>query len=105
MQSQKFFQVCLRYSWEELTDLLYRRYVDPRQILEMDAADGVALLAFALQQEEDRLLFARWIQGAHNVMSFDEYKSALEQKRKPPKTEEEILDDVGNILTSFEKGR
>ena len=51
------------------------------------------------------MLFARWIQGAHNVMSFDEYKSALEQKHKPPKTEEEILDDVGNILTSFEKGR
>lgn len=105
MQSQKFFQIGLRYSWEELTDLLYRRYADPRLILEMDLNDGIELLAFALKKEEEQLMFARWIQGAHNIMSFEDYKAALQKRSEPPKTDEEILNDVGSILTSFEAER
>lgn len=71
----------------------------------MDWDDGIELLIFALEKEEEQLIFSRWIQGAHNIMSFEAYKAALQERSKPPRADEEILDDVGNILASFEAER
>lgn len=69
----------------------------------MDAEQGIALLEYAMEQETDRLLFARWIQGAQYSQSFDEFKAAL----RPPviKPETVVLEDVGSILQAFEQGR
>lgn len=69
----------------------------------MDFESGTALLFFALEKEEDHLIFLRWIQDAHNAVSFDDYKAAL--RPKIPRADKEVLDDVGNILASFEAGR
>lgn len=69
----------------------------------MDAADGIAMLEYAMEQEEDKLLFARWVQGAQYVQSFDDFKASL----RPPenKPTDVILEDVGNILQAFERER
>lgn len=69
----------------------------------MPAADGLALLEYAMEQETDRLLFDRWIQGAQYSVSFDEFKASLH--RPPDRPTEDILEDVGNILQAFEKAR
>ena len=69
----------------------------------MPAADGLALLEYAMEQETDRLLFDRWVQGAQYSVSFDEFKASL--RKTPDRPAEDILEDVGNILQAFEKAR
>lgn len=69
----------------------------------MDIESGTDLLFFALEKEEEHLIFLRWIQDAHNAMSFDDYKTALQPKI--PRADEDVFNDVGNILASFEAGR
>lgn len=95
--------MALRYSWEELTDLLYRRYHEPAAVLAMDMEAGMSLLEYAMEQEADRMIFARWIQGAQYSQSFEQFKAAL----RPPemKPTEVVLEDVGNILQAFEQER
>lgn len=56
-----------------------------------------------MEQETDRLLFDRWVQGAQYTMSFDAFKASLH--RPPDRPAEEILEDVGTILQAFEKAR
>lgn len=95
--------MALRYPWEELTDLLYRRYHEPAAVLAMDVESGMSLLEYAMEQEADRMIFARWIQGAQYSQSFEQFKAAL----RPPemKPTEVVLEDVGNILQAFEQER
>lgn len=73
----------------------------------MDANAGTSLLEYAFEREEDQLLFARWVQREQYTMSFSAYKSELKksQKKIPVKSTNEILEDVGNILQTFEKER
>lgn len=93
----------LRYSWEEMTDLLYRRYHDPAAILALDAEEGIALLQHAAELEQEQMLFARWVAGPQFSMGFDEFKAQL--NRPPEKPAAAILDDVGNIMTAWEVQR
>lgn len=73
----------------------------------MEANAGIALLEYAIEKEEDQLLFARWVQREQYAMSFSAYKAELKkaQKRISVKSTNEILDDVGTILRAFEKER
>ena len=82
---------------------MYRRYSSPETILQLPLRDGVELLLYAFEKEEDDLIFRRWVQNAHNYMSFDSFKAGLTPA--PPKSEAVILEDVGNILTTFEGAR
>ena len=86
-----------------MTDLLYRRYSNPQELLSLEAEDGILLLEYALEKEEDALIFSRWVQGAQYTMSFDSFKASL--ARKPEKPAEEVLEYVGNILQAFEQER
>lgn len=68
----------------------------------MNIEDGLSLLLFAFEQENDSLLYMRWIVGAQFQMGFDEFKDALIPKIQ--KSDKEILDDAEKILTSFYGG-
>ena len=69
----------------------------------MDAEAGVSLLEYALEQEENRQIFERWVQGAQYSVSFEDFKNSL--KKPLPRKTEDILQDVENILHCFEKER
>lgn len=72
--------------------------------MDLDAEYGISLLKYALEKEEDDLLYARWVQSsAHTVMSFDEFKGKM--RTPQPKDTEAILEDVGQILNAFEAER
>ena len=66
----------------------------------MDADDGMDLLLHAFEQEEDALLFQRWVNGPQYSISFSEFKAALNPP--PPKAESEVMEDVKNILAVFQ---
>ena len=72
-------------------------------ILDMDMEAGVGLLEYAMEQETDRMIFERWIQGAQYSQSFDDFKAALRPREMKP--EHVVLEDVGNILQAFERER
>lgn len=63
----------------------------------MEADEGLSLLLYALEQEEDALLFNRWVNGLQYSISFDEFKQKLKPVRQ--KSEREILADVEHILS------
>ena len=57
------------------------------------------LLLYAMEAEENDRLFQRWINGYQN-MDFDAFRAELAPK--PDKPTEEILEDVGDILSAWE---
>lgn len=68
----------------------------------MDAEDGMDLLLYAMEAEENDRLFQRWING-YQHMGFDAFRAELTPK--PDKPAEEILEDVGDILSAWEVTR
>ena len=68
----------------------------------MPAEEGLSLLLFAFAQEEDGLLFQRWVNGPQFSVSFEEFKQGL--RPAPQKSEKEILEDVEHILSTFGGG-
>ena len=64
----------------------------------MSADDGVSFLLFAFAQEEDALIYQRWIVGGQFSMSFDDFKAQLIPPA--PKTDKAIMQDVEKILKS-----
>lgn len=65
----------------------------------MELDEALSLIEYAFAQQEEELLFNRWIHDVQFHMSFEEFKEQL--KPKPIKAEEEILDDVKEIITLF----
>ena len=57
------------------------------------------LLLYAMEAEENDRLFQRWING-YQHMGFDAFRAELTPK--PDKPTEEILEDVGDILSAWE---
>ena len=68
----------------------------------MDAETGIVLMEYALEKEEEALIFSRRIHAAQYTMSFNEFKASLSRRERPTA---EVLEDVGNILEAFEKER
>lgn len=70
-------------------------------VFSLPIGEALSLIQFACEKQEEELLFSRWVNGPQFQMSFDEFK----QKLKPPqfKKDEEILDEVKQILTLFER--
>lgn len=69
----------------------------------MPADDGLSFILFAFKQEEDSLLYSRWIVGGQFSMSFDAFKAQL--CPKIPKTDKEIFQDSEKILKAFAQQR
>lgn len=66
----------------------------------MPADEGIELVLFAKKQEDDVLLYQRWLTGAQYEMSFDAFKETL--KPKAIKDDDEVIKDAESILTSWE---
>lgn len=73
---------------------MLRRYSDVERIMELPANDGVQLLSYALNKEQDDRLFMRWIGQAQYQMSFDEFKQSLIPVRIDTKKTMEQLDEL-----------
>lgn len=67
--------------------------------MKLPASDGIGLILYALDKENDEKLFQRWIESAQYEMSFEEFK----QRLKPAqfKSDEEVFADVENILNTM----
>lgn len=65
----------------------------------MPADEGVAFLLFAMDKEEEAMLFQRWLVSAQFEMSFDEFKEKLKPKIVDDR---KTLQDVENIMKSWE---
>lgn len=60
------------------------------------ADDGIALLTYAFEKEEDEKLYSRWIGFAQYEVSFEEFK----QKLKPAKVDEKkTLKDIDELMS------
>ena len=62
--------------------------------MELPAGDGVQLLIFALNKEQDERLFQRWILHAQYEMSFDDFKRSLLPVRIDEKATMSKLDEI-----------
>lgn len=62
--------------------------------MELPANDGVQLLSYAMNKEQDDRLFMRWIGQAQYQMSFDEFKQSLIPVRIDTKKTMEQLDEL-----------
>ena len=67
----------------------------------MAADESVPLLAFAFEREDDDRIFARWL-PLQDVISFDDFKASLTQKRVL-KSNREIMADVNKIIAASVK--
>ena len=63
--------------------------------LELDEA--LSLIEYAFAQQEEELLFQRWLHDFQFHMGFEEFKQKL--KPAPVKSETDILGDVKEILS------
>lgn len=62
----------------------------------MPVDDGISLLAFAFDKEDEDKLFSRWVGYAQYEMSFEEFKRRL----KPVKVNEtETLERLDELMT------
>ena len=64
--------------------------------------EALSLIEYAITQNEEELLFQRWINGLQFTVSFDEFKNQLRPQKIKTKNEEEILNDVKDILALYE---
>lgn len=83
-----------------MTDILYRRYGG--NILGLPADEGISLLEFAFEQEQNDKLYLRWVQSLQYSMSFDDFKNQL--KPATFKRDEEVFADVEKILNGVNNG-
>ena len=68
----------------------------------MPLEDGISLLTFAFEKEDDDKLFSRWIGQAQYEISFDEFKRQLKPVRVDEKKTLEELDRL-MATTTWEK--
>lgn len=113
-----FFQVSNSIDVTEIEELLLRKYHDIHYILNLDPDSGIDFIMKAVEKEEERLLWERWLVDYGRMMSpddfisFNDYKADLEQNIKPTvnrktkKSIAEIETDVERIinLTLIERG-
>ena len=80
---------------------MLRRY-HSANIAEMSIQDGISLLAFAFEKEEEDKLYARWIGFAQYDVSFDEFKRKLMPVSVNEKDTLEKIDELMN-RTNWQK--
>lgn len=62
--------------------------------------EGIDLIIYALKEKESEKLYQRWVvSGAHEKISFDDFKNSFKKPKEKPT--EEILEDVGKILSAW----
>lgn len=71
---------------------MYRRY--QQNVMEMPAEDGISLLTFAMEKEEEDKLFSRWVGLAQYEVSFDEFKQQLKPVKVDEKKTFDMLDEL-----------
>ena len=72
-------------------------------ILTLELDEALSLIEYAMAQEEEELIFQRWINGPQLTTSYNEFKNQLRPQQVKVKSEEEVLDDVKDILALFER--
>ena len=80
---------------------MLRRYHNA-DLKEMPLNEGISLLAYAFEKEEDDKLYARWVGFAQYEVSFEEFK----QKLMPVRVDEkETLKEIDELMskTSWRK--
>ena len=75
-----------------MTDLVCRRYT--MSIKEMPVDDGISLLTFAFDKEDEDKLYARWVGFAQYEVSFEEFKRKLMPVKVDEKKTLEKLDEL-----------
>lgn len=69
-------------------------------MLNLPANEGIKLIQYAIDQEQEEKLFQRWVAGYQHKESFNDFKNKLMQKQLDnSKKEEDILSDVAVILS------
>ena len=63
----------------------------------MPADDGVAFLLFAMDEEQDRLLFERWLIAGQFEMGFDEFKKKLRETMVELVKEQLVLKEIVKV--------
>lgn len=69
--------------------------------MELPAQDGIDLILYAFEQENEDKIFERWVGLAQYDMSYDEFKEKLKVAGNTAKPTDDVLEDVGNILNSM----
>lgn len=67
----------------------------------LELEEALSLIEYAIEQQEEELLFQRWIHDLQFQMSFEEFKAKL--KPQIFKDDEEILAEVKDVLSLFVK--
>lgn len=62
--------------------------------MEMPAEEGISLLTFALEKEEEDKLYSRWIGFAQYEVSFEEFKRKLKPVIVNEKKTYDMLDEL-----------
>ena len=68
----------------------------------MPSNDGISLLLYAMEKEEDDKLFARWIAGPQLQYGYEEFKELLKPVRMD---EKKTMEDIDSFMknTAWEK--
>lgn len=82
---------------------MQRRYGGITFLDSFTVSEAVEILLYAQEQEEEEKLFTRWI-PYQSTISFDDFKHSL-YSAAHPKSEKQIMNDVEDIMTAFDKER
>lgn len=72
-------------------------------MLDMPYAEGLRLLEYARDQEDELKIYARWVVGYQQQIAYDEFKNNLRQKATANDTRsaDEILQEVQKLMEAF----
>ena len=62
----------------------------------MPVEDGISLLVYAFEKEDEDKLFDRWVNAAQYEVSFDEFKSKLQPVAID---EKKTLEDIDELMS------
>jgi len=65
----------------------------------MPVEDGISLLVYAFEKEDEDKLFDRWVNAAQYEVSFEEFKRQLRPVRIDEKQTLETLDELMSATT------
>lgn len=80
--------------------MILKRYHSFDHVAAMGIEEALSLVEYALEQQEEELLFQRWIHDMQFQISFNDFKDKLKPVSFEPETKiEDILEEVRVITT------
>lgn len=92
--------MALKYDYFEAVTLIQKRNVMDI-VLSLSIEEASDYLEYLFKENDEELLWQRWIACYQDTMSFSEFKLRLYPA--PEKSEEEIIDEAQNIIENFYK--